>query len=61
MMQFNARLRNGFGVDLEMTPKDAGLAYDPDGQEVALMSIQAMQLRLPLIVLEILFIDIIED
>ena len=61
LTQFNVKLRNGFGIDLELTPKDTGLAYTPDGDEVALLSIQAMKLRLPLILFEILFIEVIEE
>jgi len=61
LIQFNARIRNGFGIDLELTPKDTGLALNHDGDEVALLSIQAMKLRLPLVVFEVLFIEVIEE
>ena len=61
LTQFNVRLRNGFGIDLELTPKDIGMAYTPKGDEVALLSVQAMQLRLPLLLIEVLFIEVIEE
>lgn len=61
MTQFSVGLRNGFGFDLELTPKDVGYAHDTTGDEVAMLSIQAMTLRLPLVVFEILFIEVIEE
>lgn len=60
MTQFSVGFRNGFGFDLELTPKDVGFAHDASGEEVALLSIQAMTLRLPLVVFEVLFIEVID-
>ncbi len=60
MTQFSVGFRNGFGFDLELTPKEVGYAHDSSGDEVALLSIQAMTLRLPLVVFEVLFIEVID-
>jgi hypothetical protein len=61
LTQFSVGFRNGFGFDLELTPKEVGFAHDPEtGEEVALLSIQAMTLRLPLVVFEVLFIEVID-
>lgn len=61
MMQFKLGFRNGFGVDLELTPKDVGVAHIVEEEDSVLITIQSMVLRLPLLSFELLFIDILEE
>jgi hypothetical protein len=49
---FSLGFRNGFGVDLELTPKQHAIGVSgEDEEDIYPLTIQAMQLRLPLLVL----------
>ena len=55
---FNLSFRNGFGFDLELTPKQVAIGVSEENEEeIYPVMIQAMQLRLPLLVLEAVFIE----
>jgi hypothetical protein len=55
---FSLGFRNGFGVDLELTPKQHAIGVSgEDEEDIYPLTIQAMQLRLPLLVFEVLFVE----
>lgn len=55
---FNLSFRNGFGFDLELTPKQFAIGVSEENEEdIYPVMVQAMQLRLPLLAFEAVFVE----